>query len=313
MDGDSGRVLYSKNENERKLIASTTKIMTSIVALENSDLDNRFVVGDEIDNVYGSMTYIKKGEKFTLNDLLHGLMLQSGNDAAMVIASNVMNYDHFIAKMNIKAFKIGMYNTSFENPHGLNEKTKNYSTAYDLALLMKYAIKNDDFLKITTTSKYKIGNYIWYNKNRLLKDYKYLISGKIGYTDDSGPVYVSSARKDGKTLIIASIDEGDKFNLHKKLYKEFFKKYNKHLLLDKDTISKVINNKDNYYYIDNDFYMLLKPGEEEKVNIKVNLSNSANEICIYFDDKLVHKEKLYMTSYAKTMKKQWDLLSFFKL
>ena len=115
MDADSGRVLYSKDKNDRMLIASTTKIMTAIVALENAKLSDTYVVGDEIDKVYGSMIYSKKGDKFTLNDLLHGLLLRSGNDAAMTISSNVMKYDDFIKEMNQKAFVLGMYNTTFEN------------------------------------------------------------------------------------------------------------------------------------------------------------------------------------------------------
>ena len=109
--------------------------MTAIVALENAKLSDTYVVGDEIDKVYGSMIYSKKGDKFTLNDLLHGLLLRSGNDAAMTISSNVMKYDDFIKEMNQKAFVLGMYNTTFENPHGLNDHTKNYSTAYDLSLI----------------------------------------------------------------------------------------------------------------------------------------------------------------------------------
>ena len=158
MDADSGRILYSKDPNNRMLIASTTKVMTAIVALENAELTDEYTVSDEIDKVNGSMIYSKKGEKFTLNDLLHGLLLRSGNDAAMTIASNVMKYDDFIREMNQKAFILGMYNTTYENPHGLNDTTQNYSTANDLAILMKYAIKNTNFVKISQAKKYKIKN-----------------------------------------------------------------------------------------------------------------------------------------------------------
>ena len=221
MDADSGRVLYESNMNQKKLIASTTKIMTSIIALENGALNKEYVVGDEIKKVNGSSIYLKVGDKITLRNLLYGLILRSGNDAAMVIAKNTPNYDDFIMQMNLKAFKLGMYNTSFENPHGLNDDTKNYSTAYDMSLLMKYAIKNKDFLEITSTKKYNN----WYNKNELLTDYKYTISGKIGYTKASGQVFVSAAKKNNKTLIIASIDEADKFNLHESLYEKYFKLY----------------------------------------------------------------------------------------
>ena len=161
MDADSNRVLYSKSANDKKLIASTTKIMTAIVALENTSLDKRIKVGKEIYNAYGSMTYIKEGEEFSLKDLLSGLMLQSGNDAALTIANNTLGYDKFINEMNLKAYKLGMYNTTFENPHGLNDETKNYSTAYDMSLLMNYAIRNKDFIdeELSTDTIYDITDW----------------------------------------------------------------------------------------------------------------------------------------------------------
>lgn len=305
MDADSGRVLYSENMNERKLIASTSKIMTSIIAIENGNLNSIFTVHDEINKVNGSMIYIKENEKISLRDLLYGLMLRSGNDAAMVIAKNVLGYDNFIANMNIKAFKLGMNNTYFENPHGLNDDTKNYSTAYDLCLLMKYAIKNDEFLKITSAKKYKN----WYNKNELLSDYKYLISGKIGYTKKSGQVYVSAARKNNKTLIIASIDESDKFNLHKNLYEKYFDMYDKYKILNKYTFSfKVKNSVDTHYYILNDFDMLMKENEKDKLKIDVDLTN--DYVLVYLDNKLIHTQKLYKISYKTKVNKIKELLSF---
>lgn len=312
MDASSGRVLYGNNINERKLIASTTKIMTSIIALENGNLNDIYVVGDEIDQVNGSMIYIKKGEKFTLKDLLMGLMLQSGNDAAMVIANNVINYDDFIFEMNIKAFKLGMYNTTFENPHGLNDDTSNYSTAYDMALLMRYAIKNKDFINITNTKKYSVNNYIWYNKNKLLSEYKYLISGKIGYTKKSGQVYVSAARKNNKTLIIVSIDESDKFNLHKRLYETYFDKYDLYNILDKNTFSFKLNNSYDYFYINNSFNMLLNKNEIDRVKLKYIINNNYNYVDIYFDDKKIHSEKLYRVEYLKRKQSIKDKLLFYK-
>ena len=308
MDADSGRVLYSENMNERKLIASTTKIMTSIIALENGNLEDIFKAGREIREVNGSMIYIKEDESMSLNDLLYGLMLRSGNDAAMVIANNVLGYDNFIAQMNIKAFKLGMNYTTFENPHGLNDNTKNYSTAYDLSLLMKYAINNEEFLKITSTKKYKD----WYNKNELLSDYKYLISGKIGYTQKSGQVFVSAARKNNKTLIISSIDEGDKFNLHKKLYEKYFEMYDKYKILNKYTFSfKVKNKNNNHYFILDDFDMLMKKDEIDKLKIEADLDNEY--VLVYLSNKLIHTEKLYKNTYNLTKRsKLKELLSFFK-
>lgn len=313
MDADSGRIIYSKNRSERKLIASTTKIMTTIIALENASLSDVLKVGNEIKTVNGSMIYVKENEKFTVNDLLHGLMLQSGNDAAMVIASKIMPYDNFIASMNLKAHKLGMDNTTFENPHGLNDNTKNYSTAEDMSKLMRYAIKNKDFINITSTKKYKVGNYIWFNKNKLLSEYKHLLSGKIGYTKASGQVYVSAAKKDNKTLIITSIDESDKFNLHKNLYEKYFEEYERYKVLDKNTFSfKVKNKNHNHYFIKNDFNMLLTKDEIKKLKINVDLNENNNFVNIYLNNNLIHSEKLYILKYKSRLKKVKELLLFWK-
>ncbi len=313
MDADSARVLYSENMNEKKLIASTTKIMTCIIALENASLDKKIKVGKEIYSAYGSMTYIKEGEEFTLEDLLKGLMLQSGNDAALTIANNVLGYDNFINEMNLKAYKLGMYNTSFENPHGLNDKTKNLSTAYDMSLLMKYAIQNKNLLEITSTKEHRVGNYIWYNKNKLLTDYKYLISGKIGFTKKSGQVFVSAAKKNNKTIIIATIDEGNKFDLHKNLYEKYFSKYERYKVLDKNTFSfKVKNSNHNHYYIKNDFYMLLSHNEIDDLKIKININENINNVEIYLKDELIHTEKMYILKYESTLNRVKRLLLFWK-
>lgn len=306
MDADSGRVLYSQNKDERKLIASTTKIMTTIIALENSNIKTKLTVGDEILKVNGSMIYSKQGEKYTIEDLLYGLMLRSGNDAAMTLAYNIFGYNKFIEEMNKKAMILGMNNTTFENPHGLNDDSKNYSTAYDLSRLMRYAIKNQEFLKITSTKKYKN----WYNKNDLLTEYKYLISGKIGYTKKSGQVYVSAATKNNKNLIISTIDESDKFNLHKSLYEEYFKKYKKHKVLNKYTFTFKSKNKNSHYYIKKDFDMLLKEDEIDDLKIKIDTQNKA--VKVYLKDELLHSQRLYEIEYntKKNMIKQ--ILSFFK-
>lgn len=322
MDADSGRVLHGENPNERKLIASTTKIMTAIVALENGKLNEEFIVGEEIDRVNGSMIYINKNESISLEDLLYGLMLQSGNDAAEVIASNVLGYDKFIKQMNKKAISLNMRNTTFENPHGLNDNTKNYSTAYDLSLLMRYAIKNKKFMEITSTKKYKTktssNEYIWHNKNELLTRYKYSTSGKIGYTKASGQVFVSSARKGNENLIIASIDEADKFNLHENLYEKYFDGYEKYQILDSYTFNiKDDRFKDYHLYIKNDFYMMLKKEEIDDLNIKVVLSKEilndiAGTVNIYIKDKLVHEENLYAISYNKKISLLKRILLFWK-
>lgn len=308
MDGDSGRILYGKNEDERKLIASTTKIMTAIVALENSNIKTNLIVGDEVLKVNGSMIYSKPGEKYTIEDLLYGLMLRSGNDAAMTIAYNVFGYNRFIQEMNTKAMILGMTNTTYENPHGLNDDTYNYSTAKDLSKLMKYAIQNEQFLKITRTNKYSN----WYNKNELLNNYKYLISGKTGYTKKSGQVYVSAATKNNKTLIISSIDENNKYELHKKLYEKYFDEYKKYKVLNQYTFSfKEKTNEKIHYYIKKDFDILLKESELNDLKIKVDTQNDA--IKIYIKDKLIHSQRLYKIEYKNKVNIIKQILSFFGL
>ena len=149
MDADSKRILYAKNINEVRSVASISKIMTALVAIESGKLDDKVKVGDEIDKSYGSGIYIKKGEVLTLRDLLYGLMLRSGNDASYAISNYVGGSNSkFVELMNKRAEKIGLYNTTFNNPNGLDEIDGNYSTAYDMALIMSEAIKNDEF-KVT--------------------------------------------------------------------------------------------------------------------------------------------------------------------
>ena len=308
MDGDSGRILYGKNEDERKLIASTTKIMTAIVTLENSNIKTKLTVGEEVLKVNGSMIYSKPGEQYTIEDLLYGLMLRSGNDAAMTIAYNVFGYNRFIQEMNTKAMILGMTNTTYENPHGLNDDSYNYSTAKDLSKLMRYAIQNEQFLKITRTNKYNN----WYNKNELLNEYKYLISGKTGYTKKSGQVYVSAATKNNKTLIISTIDENNKYELHKQLYEKYFDEYKKYKVLNQYTFSfKEKTNEKIHYYIRKDFDMLIKENEINDLKIKVDTQNEA--VKIYIKDKLIHSQRLYKMEYKNKVNIIKQILSFFGL
>lgn len=325
MDASSGRVLMSSNMNEKNLIASTTKIMTALVALENVPLDLVIEAGEEVNSVYGSMLYLDVGEELTLKDLLYGLMFQSGNDAAMVIASNVMPYDKFIEEMNRKAVSIGMKNTVFENPHGLDDDTKNYSTAYDMALLMRYATNNDTFMEITGQTKYTVDSnierHIWYNKNKLLTLYKYATSGKIGYTTSSKHVFVSSAKKGEEELVIATIKDTDRFNTHKSLYEETFDKYDKYMILNRYTFSlKEDYYKDYHLYIKNDFEVMLSEDEKDKIRLEIKLKKldkvSDNEqvgyVYVYVKDELVHKEAIYAVSKESKLKKIKNWLFFWK-
>ncbi|MCI8498826.1 MAG: D-alanyl-D-alanine carboxypeptidase [Bacilli bacterium] len=306
MDADSGRILYSQNENKQSLIASTTKIMTALVVLNNAKLDDIVTAGDEIKDAYGSAIYIKPLEKMSVEDLLYGLMLRSGNDAALVLAKHTAgSVEGFAKLMNDTALMIGMKNTIFENPHGLDEQTKNKSTVYDMSLLMIEAMKNEKFREITSAKKHIVktnfNTYEWYNKNRLLTDYKYATGGKIGYTTAARHTFVSSATKDDKNLVIATFVDPDRFVTHETLYEKYFDMYEKYTLVDKDNLK--IDYKEGYkLYTTSSFSMLLTKEEAKRVKRDVELYTEIKEgtgskiigtISISLDGKTYKKLNLY--------------------
>ena len=191
MDAESGRVFYEKNKDNRYLTASIAKIMTCIVAIEYGSLFTRYKVDYDTTTVEGSSIYLKENDEIYLYDLLCGLMLRSGNDAATLISKSVFSSEEqFVLHMNLLAKKIGMGNSTFQNPTGLNKNTFNYSTAYDMALLMKYAMENEIFYNISTKKKHiaesSLFKYTWYNKHKLIAETNYVISGKTGVLHGSG-------------------------------------------------------------------------------------------------------------------------------
>ncbi|MCY8636151.1 serine hydrolase, partial [Bacillus spizizenii] len=186
IDGASGRVLFAKDEHEKRRIASITKIMTAVLAIESGKMDETVTVSANAVRTEGSAIYLTEGQKVKLKDLVYGLMLRSGNDAAVAIAEHVGGtLDGFVYMMNQKAEQLGMENTRFQNPHGLDDHENHYSTAYDMALLTKYAMKLKDYQKISGTKIYKAETMesVWKNKNKLLTMlYRYSTGGKTGYT-----------------------------------------------------------------------------------------------------------------------------------
>ena len=322
LDADSGRIIYEKNANEKHLIASTTKIMTALVVLNNVNVDDIVTVGDEVLKAYGSAIYIKPGEKLSVLDLLYGLMLRSGNDAALALSVYVGgSVETFAGMMNDTARSIGMKDSIFYNPHGLDEETKNMSTVFDMALLMREAMKNDTFRQITGTKKYSLktnfNNYLWINKNKLLSAYEYATGGKIGYTVAARHTFVSSASKDGKNLIVASFIDDNQFVNHKNLYEKYFDIYNNYNLIDKNNLK--INYKKGYrIFTLESFNMLLKNSELDKVNREVILYEDAKvgqgarvvgTIAIELDGKIYKKMNIYAES---TFKEPTGLFAWFK-
>lgn len=185
MEQRTNTVIEGANYYKTQSVASISKIMTCIIALETLELERKVYIDESIDKAYGSAVYLKKGTYISNKDLIYGLMLRSGNDCALMIAKSVSNdLEKFIGLMNKKAVEIGMKYTTFVNPHGLDEiDGGNISCAYDMALLQSYALKNNSYKEITSTKTYKSENYgIWINKNKLLNLYSNCISGKTGVT-----------------------------------------------------------------------------------------------------------------------------------
>ncbi len=302
MEEDTKRVLVSKNMNQKMLIASTTKIMTAVIAIESGKINKKVTVNDSILKSYGSNVYLEIGEKLKLEDLVYGLMLRSGNDAALTIADYLGGEKKFVQKMNKKAQEIEMKNTTFSNPHGLDEKNKNYSTAYDMAILMRYANSLKKFRKITSTKKYSLTtnkkSYLWKNKNKLLFQYKYTTGGKTGFTKKAHRTLVTSASKNNMNLIVVTLDDGNDFKNHKELYEYGFNNYSMEKVFDKNKIN--IPNKK--IYAQDDYYYPITKQEKEMINIdykikyktKYKNNEKIGEAIIKLGDKTIHKEKLYI-------------------
>ena len=278
MDIDSGRILYSKNKDEKRLIASITKIMTSVIALEKGKLNDEYQAGEEILEMYGTSIYLEYNEKMKLEDLLYGLMLRSGNDAAVVIANNISKDEaSFVKLMNAKAKKLGMSNTSFSNCHGLDEKTKNYSTAYDMAKLSSYAYNNfKEYRKIVGTKKYivqtKNKSYLWYNRNKLLSSYEYCTGGKNGYTPSAGRTLVTTAKKNNLNLTVVTLNDGAEYVTHKNLYEYAFNNYKRYKVVDKKNFSVSKSFFKDDLYIKKSFYYPLKEDEVDKIRTKIKIN-----------------------------------------
>lgn len=225
MHADSGRVLYEKNADEHMLIASTTKIMTAIVVLENCALDELVEVDGRSAGIEGSSMYLRAGESYTVEDLLYGLMLASGNDAASALALHVSDsLEDFAALMNEKAEALGMTESSFKNPHGLDEEG-HYSTARDMAKLAAYCMENEDFARIAGSVSHTVGEQTFVNHNRLLREYEGCLGLKTGYTMAAGRTLVTCAERDGARYVCVTLDDPDDWDDHRALYDWAFANY----------------------------------------------------------------------------------------
>ena len=329
IDTDSNRILYSKNMNEVRSVASISKIMTAIVAIESGKLDKTVTIDESVLKAYGSGIYVKVGEKLTLKDLLYGLMLRSGNDAALAIADYVSgSKEKFVKRMNQKAQELGMKNSTFNNPSGLDEEEEkgNYSTAYDMAVLTSYAMQNETFREIVSTKKYTLktnkNTYIWYNKNKLLTSYEYTTGGKTGFTKKARRTLVSTASKNNLNLVVVTLNDGNDFADHKNLHEYGFNNYKSYQLLKKGeiTVDGEKYYKNDILTIKNDLKVALLEEEKDNVrleyklqkNRKVNDGDVVGAVNVMLDDQVLATTDIYFQEKSVIKKKKNNILDWFR-
>lgn len=302
MDADSGLVLYNKDMNKKIYPASTTKILTAILAIENIDINKSVVVSKTAIKVPwdSSTVYLKEGEVITVKDLLYCLLLNSGNDAANVLAEAVSgDINTFVKLMNQKTKELGCINTHFNNAHGYSNDN-HYTTALDMAKIFRYCIQNDTFVDIISTKNYTVGATNKTNAKRILKNtnrlilqksdsiyarfYEYCIGGKTGYTDEAGRTLVTFAKKDDKTIISAvfgassngnqDVRYTDAINLFEYSFNNF----------SKQSVAQAENFNFNYINVDkrlnysiglkNDLEVLLKNNESINTSYILNIDDT---------------------------------------
>lgn len=283
-------IVDSYKSEHTQSVASISKIMTAIVAIEEGNLKDKIIVDDIIDQVDGSMLYLQKGDTYTLEDLLYGLMLRSGNDAAVLIAQHVGgSVEDFVRMMNDKAKKLKMLSSTFHNPSGLDEEDGgNISSSCDIAVLMSYAMKNASFAKIVATPSYSpCKGKLWVNKNKFLKEYENATGGKTGYTKQAKRTLVTTSEKDGMGIVSVTLNASDDFNIHKQMHDSAYEKFECVKLIDKGNY-KIQNH---LYKIENDIYQTIRKGEVDKVKLDIERNKKRLDIKVKYDD--ITKEYTY--------------------
>ncbi len=288
MDADSSIVLYSKEMDKKIYPASTTKILTAILALENLDITQAIVVSKSAIQIPwdSSSVYLKEGEILTVEDLLYCTLLNSGNDAANVLAEAVSgDISKFVTSMNLKASEIGCTNTHFNNAHGYSDDN-HYTTALDMAKIFNYCIQNDKFLEIISTKSYTVNATNKTNENRYLKNtnrlilkkedsihsryYEYCVGGKTGYTDEAGRTLVTYGKKDGKNIIVTIFGASPNGSVDVRytdaitLFDYAFDNFTKH------TIALDGNYNFNYINIDKNLKYSISPTDDLEILVKNN-------------------------------------------
>lgn len=326
MEQNSGRVLFEKDAYQVKRIASITKIMTAILAIESGMLNEDVKVSEKAVRAEGSSIYLKPGEKIKLEDLVYGLMLRSGNDSAVAIAEHVGgSLDGFVYMMNQKAEEIGMSQTHFANPHGLDDHEDHYSTAYDMALLTRYAMQNEKYREITGTKVHRSPNpnerwdRTWRNKNRLLTElYEYCTGGKTGYTKRAKRTLVTTATKGDMNLIAVTLNGPDDWNDHMNMFEYGFKNFNMVEVISKGIIKDIeIEAYKEKVFLESSYQYPIREKEKGLFNIEIKLLKPKEDFgeeklvvgkaVVYFENEPVKQLPIYYEQEHKQKKSFFDL------
>ncbi len=322
---------FSKDMTHRMPMASTTKIMTGLIAIEHGGFDDVVRVPSDAVGVEGSSVYLKEGDTLTMRDLIYSLMLQSANDAATAIAILISgDVPSFAEKMNERARELGLSDTNYDNPHGLDSDT-HYTTAKDLALLTAAALENETFKEVVSTYKYTFstssGTRTVVNHNKLLKRYSGTIGVKTGYTKISGRCLVSAAEKDGIRLIAVTLNASDDWCDHTNMLNAAFPMYERvdiSSLVEEDYKIPVINSKTTAIsakleYTTSPFVIKSKFSDDitAKIDIKQYLSapvkegDKVGEVIIYSGDEIIERLNITANESADTEKKKIDIFGIF--
>ncbi len=327
IDGASGRVLYEHNAYEKMPMASTTKIMTGLLACESGKLGEPVKASAFASGTEGSSLWLKIGEKLTLEELTYGLMLKSGNDAAVAIAEHLGgSADAFALLMNKKAMGIGAVNTNFKNPHGLDAEG-HYTTAFDLALIAREAMKNEKFREIVSTKTYSIPmqgenwDRALKNHNKLLWQYEGCNGIKTGFTKKCGRCLVSSAEQDGMRLICVTLNAPDDWNDHKYMLDYGFSNYKlKTVAKQDDKVTEVtydkkhqrkvkIIYKDDYSVMVGDKDIITTQIELKNIKAPLEKGGSAGVLKVYCNGEMIAQRELVTESDIKEMT-LWEKIAF---
>ena len=311
MERDSLRLLSGVNVSAKLPMASTTKIVTALTVIENYDLDKVLTVPKQTVGVEGSSVYLREGEKYTVKDLLYGLMLRSGNDCAETLAVVLSgSIENFTALMNKTAVKYGADSSNFTNPHGLPDNS-HYTTAEDLCKISCAAMRNSEFKEIVSSKKHTATELVsgekrvWVNKNKMLSSYSGASGVKTGFTVKAGRCLVSSAERNGMEVVCVVLNSPQMFERSKELLDNAFARFDLVKLVDKDRFDYSIPTDNGKYIpigINKSFYYPVEKGE--KIDVEVNLPKEINEkeaakgkevgeVKIYCEKHLIFCEKIY--------------------